>query len=51
MYRMHEELCRREVPPVKQLAGVKKPYTKEQKATIVARGEARIGHHHFIGGK
>lgn len=31
------------------VAGKRRPLTREEKAEIVARGEARLGAHHFFG--
>lgn len=30
--------------------GIKRPYTREEKAALVKRGEVRLGAHNFYGG-
>ena len=48
LYRMHEATFHMAAPV--SLPGVKHPMTREAKAFIVSRGEARLGIQHFIGG-
>jgi hypothetical protein len=48
LYRMHEASFHM-VAPV-SLPGVKHPMTREAKAFIVSRGEARLGAYNFFGG-
>jgi hypothetical protein len=51
LYKMHLETHHLEPKTARPVvAGVKHPYTKAEKAAVVARGERRIGEQHFYGG-
>jgi len=48
LYSLHKEMFHTQTPIA--LPGVKHPLTRAAKALLVARGEARLGNQHFIGG-